>query len=197
MKQVNLLRACTGMLFLLFLANSSLKAQNTFDLNLAHNWNFLDRDIELSGERFWKKAGVKMGLNYFQHTVIDAAYAEQAYAANFGQHIGFHAAFLYRVSLRQSHVELSPFAKITAFHIGTRLQTDYDKSTQFPAYFRSNVSLGIQAKTQLSGRLMLFAVAEAGMGLAEGAYVNSRQQTFVFDGINTSGGVGLSWRLKK
>jgi len=51
------------------LASVSLSAQSShLDLNLAHNWNYLDRDIELSGEQFFGKNGVKLGLHYFQNT---------------------------------------------------------------------------------------------------------------------------------
>ncbi len=180
---------------LVFLANN-LAAQKHLDVNLAHNWNLLDRDIEFSVERFLGKTGIKAGLNLFQHTAQESLTWERPYAANFGQKIGFHAAFLYRAPLRHSDVELSPYFKVAAFYLSDKRKLGENEAIVSDAYFRPSTSLGLQAKARLSGRLMLFGSVEVGAVWAFGNTPNFFPGQYFYGGA-TGGSVGLGWRLKK
>ncbi len=199
MKLLELSYRCTCVLFALFLLTSNLFAQKHLDINLAHNWNFLDRDIELSVENFSGKLGFNAGLNLFQHTAQDVLNWERPYAANFGQRIGFHAALLYRIPLRDSDVELAPFFKAGFFYLSEKRQIGENNAETSPAFFRPISSLGIQAKVKLSGRFMLFARADVGIvwdfnGTQEFRLGNRAMPIY---GFGSGATLGLAWRLKK
>ncbi len=199
MKRPNITRCCCTAIFALsFLANS-LSAQKHLDINLAHNWNFFDRDFEISLEHFSGKFGIKTGLNIFQHTAQESLTWERPYAANFGQKIGFHAAILYRAALPNSNVELSPFFKLASFYLSQKRQIGENNAAIDDPYLRTSSSLGVQAKAKLSGRLMLFGSVEAGAVWDFGSHQfhAGNNSGIEFNGLATGGSIGLGWRLKK
>jgi len=199
MKLLKLSCRCICVLFTLTLLTNNLSAQKHLDIGLAHNWNLLDRDIEISVEQFYGKIGFKAGLNIFQHTAQESLTWERAYASNLGQRLGFHAAFLYRLPLRNSDVELSPFFKVTSFYLSQKQQIGENNAVLYPAFLRPSTSLGVQGKARLSGRLMLFGSVEAGAMWDFGKVQSNfpRQKGVGLYGLATGGAVGLAWRLKK
>ncbi len=199
MKLLELYYRCICVLIALILLSNNLSAQKHRDINLAHNWNFLDRDIEVSVENFSGKLGFSAGLNLFQHTAQDVLYWSRPYAANFGQRIGAHAALLYRIPLRDSDVELVPLFKLGFFYLSEKTQIGENNAETSPAFFRPISALGIQAKAKLSGRLMLFARAEAGFvwdfSGTEEFQLGHRNIPIYGGGAGAT--LGLAWRLKK
>lgn len=198
MKLLAITRCCAAVVVILTSLTNSLSAQKHLDINLAHNWNFFDRDFEISLEHFPGKFGVKAGLNIFQHTAQESLNWERPYAANFGQKIGYHAALLYRAPVPNSNVELSPFFKIASFYLSQKQQIGENNAVVSNPYLRTATSLGVQAKARLSGRLMLFGNVEAGSVWEFGTHPNQLSgNSIYFNGLATGGSIGLGWRLKR
>ncbi len=186
----------TCVLFALILLNSNLFAQKHLDIGLAHNWNFLDRDIEVSIERFKGKIGIKAGLNYFQFTAPESVSYERNYAAYLDQKIGFHVAILYRGVLPDSEVELAPFLKLSGFYVGDKVQVDNLTVGTYAPYNKLNTAFGLQVKTKLTGKVMLFGNLESGARWdLFGPRYSQQNQPVSFNGLTAGGSVGLAWRL--
>jgi hypothetical protein len=177
------------------LTSVSLFSQSShLDLNLAHNWNYLDRDIEFSGEQFFGKNGVKVALNYFQNTAEETqTWQDKPRATKFSEHIGFSLSYLRYVPLKESNIELYPYLKLSGFKMPYQSNDEtYGLRSEYP-FWKFYSGIGLQVKSKLYRQLYLTASADAGgrfehrLGTVPGDF---------FNGLATCGSVGLSYRLK-
>ena len=59
--------------FALLIMGKAMAQANHLDVNLSHNWNYLDRDVELAAERLVNKNGIRISLHYFQNLFARAS----------------------------------------------------------------------------------------------------------------------------
>lgn len=187
----NLLNA---LLFFVLNLGVALAQSGHTDLNVVHNWNFLDRDIELSGERFLGKNGFKVGIHYFQNTAEETqTWQDKPRATKLSQRFGFSLSYLRYMPLKESNIELYPYLKLAGFNLPYQAHDEVNGlSTESPLWkFYSGI--GLQVKSKLYRQLYLTASADAGgrwerrIGTIPGEF---------FNGLTSCGSIGLSYRLK-
>jgi hypothetical protein len=176
------------------LATACASAQSGhLDANLVHNWNYLDRDIELSAEKFFNKNGFKVSLLYFQNTAEQSLNWEmKPRASNFKEHWGFGLVYLRYLPLKKSNVELYPYVKLTGFKLPYQTHNEsFGLISQRP-YWKFYSGIGLQVKSKLYHNLYLMASADAG------ARWENPQASYLdyFDGLAACGAVGLAYRIK-
>lgn len=177
------------------LATAYASAQSAhLDANLVHNWNYLDRDIELSAERFFNKNGFKVSLHYFQNTAEQTFnWQDKPRATNFREHLGFGLAYLRYIPLKDSNIELYPYFKLSGFRLPYQTQDETFGLRSEPAYWKFYSGIGLQVKSKLYRNLYLTASADAG-----GRWENPQASYLdYFNGLATCGSVGLAYRIKE
>lgn len=188
MKKIRLAFLCT------LLATAYVSAQSGhLDANLVHNWNHLDRDIELSGEKFFNKNGFKLSLLYFQNTAEETFnWQDKPRATNFGEHWGFGLAYLRFLPIKDSNIELYPYFKISGFKLPYQTQDESFGLFSQRAGWKFYSGIGLQVKSKLYRNLYLTASADAG------ARWDAPPVTYIdaFNGFATCGSVGLAYRIK-
>ena len=188
MKKIRLAFLCT------LLATAYVSAQSGhLDANLVHNWNHLDRDIELSGEKFFNKNGFKVSLLYFQNTAEQSLnWVMKPRASNFKEHWGFGLAYLRYLPLKNSNVELYPYVKLTGFNLPYQTNNEsFGLISQLP-HWKFYSGIGLQVKSKLYRDLYLTASADAG-----GRWENPQASYLdYFNGLAAGGAVGLAYRIK-
>jgi len=183
----------TLMLFTLLTTAYSSAQTGHLDLNMAHNWNYLDRDLELSAERFFNKNGFKIGLHYFQNTAEQYLnWQDKPRATKFAEHLGWSAAYLRHVPVSESNIEFYPYLKLSGFNLRYQAQDEVLGIRSEPATWKFYSGVGIQIKSKLYRKLYLSASADAG---AIWAKREGNIGGKVFNGIAPCGSVGLAYRI--
>ncbi|MBC7776894.1 MAG: hypothetical protein H7246_15790 [Phycisphaerae bacterium] len=183
----------TAFLFTVLATAYSSAQSSHFDANLVHNWNYLDRDLELSAEQFLNKNGFKISLHYFQNTAEqNFNWQDKPRATNFAERLGLGITYLRYMPINESNIELYPYFKLTGFKL--RYQTQNETSGLFsePSSWKFYSGIGLQVKSKLYRRLYLSASADAGARWENDRY----RQTDLFNGIATGGSVGLAYRIR-
>lgn len=165
-----------------------------FDANLVHNWNYLDRDLELSGERFFKKNGVKISLHYFQNTAEETFnWQDKPRATSIAERWGWGVAYLRYLPMKESNIELYPYFKLTGFKLRYQTQNEVSGLESEPVSWKFYSGLGLQLKSKLYRSIYLSASADVGARWENDRY----RQTDLFNGLATGGSVGLAYRIKE
>lgn len=174
-------------------ACSAFAQSSHMDINTAHHWNYLDRDLELSLERFFNKNGVQLSLHYFQNTAeSDMNWQDKPRATNFSEHIGWSLAYLRYLPLSESNVELYPYLKVTGFRLPYQSQNEQNGLFSEPASWKFYSALGVQVKCKLYRKLYLSAGADAGARWDQSLNTLGGP----FNGLAATGFVGLAYRIK-
>ena len=183
----------TALLFMLLVTAYASAQSAHFDANLVHNWNYLDRDVELSAERFFDKNGFKLGLHYFQNTAEQTRdWQRKPRATNFAEHWGWSLSYLRYMPINESNIELYPYFKVSGFKLPYQTQSEVSGLSSEPALWKFYTGIGLQVKSKLYRRLYLSASADAGV-----RWENTlASYPGYFNGIATSGSVGLAYRIK-
>jgi hypothetical protein len=183
---------CVILFSLLTTAYASAQSSH-LDANLLHNWNYLDRDLELSAEKFFNKNGFKVSLLYFQNTAEQSLnWVMKPRASNFKEHWGFGLAYLRYLPLKNSNIELYPYVKVTGFKLPYQTNNEsFGLISQLP-YWKFYSGIGLQVKSKLYRDLYLTASADAG------ARWENPQASYLdyFNGLAAGGAVGLAYRIK-
>jgi len=175
----------------LFVTDYASAQSGHLDANLLHNWNYLDRDLELSAEKFFKKNGFKVSLLYFQNTAEQSSNWEmKPRASNFKEHWGFGLAYLRYLPLKDSNIELYPYFKFTGFELPYQTKNESFGLISQLASWKFYSGIGLQVKSKLYRKLYLTASADAG-----GRWENTPGWLQYFNGLTSCGSVGLSYRI--
>jgi len=183
----------TAFLFTLLASAYSSAQSGHFDVNLMHNWNHLDRDLELSAERFFSKNGFKVSLNYFQNTAEQYLnWQDKPRATNFTEHWGLGLTYLRYTPINESNIELYPYFKLTGFNLPYQTQSETSGLASELSSWKFYTGIGLQVKSKLYRRLYLSASADVG-GRWE-----KRPFSYLdyFNGFATCGSVGLAYRIR-
>lgn len=182
-----------ALLMLLSLGKITAQAAH-FEVNMAHNWNHLDRDLELSAERFFRQNGFRFGLHYFQNTAEETLnWQDKPRATNFAEHWGFSLAYLRYLPLKESNIELYPYFKVSGFNLPYQTQNEVSGLRTEPAKWKFYSGIGLQIKCKLHRRIYLSASADAGARWEKFSYF----QDDYFNGLAACGSVGLAYRIRE
>lgn len=181
-------------LLFVFFSTGAANAQSAhLDLNLAHNWNYLDRDLELSAERFSKNNGLKISLLYFQNTAEETSnWQGKPRATNLAEHLGLSIAYLRYIPLQESNVELYPYAKLSGFNLPYQSHDENLGLRAEPASWKFYSAIGLQVKCKLYRRLYLSGSVDAGGRWEKINYGRNLD----FNGLAACGSIGLAYRIK-
>lgn len=189
------MKKCTTLFLFTLLATAYSSAQSShFDANLVHNWNYLDRDVELSAERFFNKNGFKIGLHYFQNTAEQTFnWQDKPRATNFAERLGWSVQYLRHVPISESNIEFYPYFKFIGFNLRYQAQDEVSGLRSDPARWKFYSGIGLQVKSKLYRKIYLSASVDAGARWEKlpFSYLN------YFNGIATGGSVGLAYRISE
>ncbi|MBL7804878.1 MAG: hypothetical protein JNL02_14150 [Saprospiraceae bacterium] len=179
---------------LFLLAGFAATAQTArFDLGLAHQWNFLDRDIALTATRYWGADGLRVGLHYFQHTAQPTVAWYRPRAQNLGQRFGLSLAYERRILLPQGDLELYPFVGGQVFKVAYVSQNEnFVQFAEEPAV-NLNTALGLLTKVKLHRRIYLQGSAALGPNWSWGNNFGGRN--FEFGGLSGTFSLGALYRI--
>ncbi len=182
----------TALLFTLLATAYSSAQSGHFDVNMVHNWNYLDRDLELSAERFLNKNGLKVSLHYFQNTAEESLnWQDKPRATNFAEHWGLGLTYLRYLPINESNIELYPYFKLTGFNLPYQTKNEISGLLSQPSSWKFYSGIGLQVKSKLHRRLYLSASADVGSRWEK---QSSFYQNY-FSGLATCGSVGLAYRI--
>ncbi len=180
--------------FALLIMGKAMAQANHLDVNLSHNWNYLDRDVELAAERLVNKNGIRISLHYFQNTADESEnWQNKPRATNFAERWGWSIAYLRYLPIRESNIELYPYLKLTGFYLPYQTKDEVTGLHTEPARWKLYSALGLQMKSRLYRNFYLSATVDAGAGWEKSNY---SLPTDYFAGLATGGSVGLAYRIK-
>lgn len=184
----------SAFLFLATLLCSKMSAQaGHFDYNVVHNWNYLDRDLEMALEKFSGKNGLRLSVHCFQNTAEETFnWQDKPRATTFAERWGLGLTYLRYVPIPESNIEFYPYLKAMGFRLRYQTQNEQFGLVSEDARWKFYSALGLQVKSKVYRSLYLTASIDAGARWEKRDF--SLGNDF-FNGLSSGGSVGLAYRF--